>query len=115
MYIVRPDPLFSVNGGGSRSTAATYLLAAFSSRRSTSQSLIIDWRVTPMRLASLSSESITQEGKSTLIRFCFWFGRLALDKSRSSIMSCLLKFHLFFTGAPDGNYSDGITTISYYG
>jgi hypothetical protein len=45
------------------------LLAACCSNLSTNQTFIIDCRVTPIRLAALSRESITQEGKSTLILF----------------------------------------------
>src|SRR5690606_1193934 len=40
-----------------------------------------------MRAASRSSDSTTQDGKSTLMRFCSWLARRAVDKSRSSMMS----------------------------
>jgi hypothetical protein len=40
------------------------------SRRSAIQTLMIDWRLTPKRRASRSSDSIIQTGKSTLTRRC---------------------------------------------
>ena len=55
-------------------------------RRSPSHIFITDWCDTTRRVASLSSESIIQTGKSTLTRFCSSLGRRALEKSRSSIM-----------------------------
>ena len=45
-------------------------LEAVASRRSASQTLITDCRVTPSLLASRSGESIIQVGKSTFTRFC---------------------------------------------
>jgi len=56
------------------------LLATSDCSLSTNQTLIIDWRVTPIRAASLSREFTTQEGKSTFRRFCFWFIRRTVDR-----------------------------------
>lgn len=55
--------------------------AGFSFSRSEIQTLMMDWRVTPNLLASLSNEWTIQLGKSTLTRSCSWSGLLALDKS----------------------------------
>src|SRR5579883_1159920 len=48
---------------------------------------MMDWRVTPNRVASLSSEWIIQAGKSTLTRIVVAFTRLARDRSRYLEMS----------------------------
>lgn len=64
------------------------LLSAFSVlMRSDNQTLMMDWRVTPMREACLSSSEIIQLGKSTLTRRGTRPGRVALSQSRNSPMS----------------------------
>lgn len=52
------------------------------SRRSASQTLMMDCRVIPIFPASLSNDSIIHKGKSTFTRFCSCNTRLALDNSR---------------------------------
>ena len=52
------------------------------SSRSASHILMTDCRATPRRLASLSSASTIQIGKSTLTRCGFWLIRRALARSR---------------------------------
>ncbi len=55
---------------------------AFCSSRSAIHTLMIDWRVTPRRAASWSSDSIIQVGKSTLTRRCCCAGRRSVVRSR---------------------------------
>ena len=91
-------------------------LAGLASRRSASQTLITDCRVTPSLLASRSRESIIQVGKSTFTRFCSCSTRFALDKSKEAVRStpssnCCSNFlaritcHLFCTRATNGYQS----------
>ena len=95
------------------------------SKRSASQTLIMDCRVTPSREASLSRESIIHVGKSTFTRLCFWLGRLIADKSSSPTISALLSsnflskslafldHHLGFSGSPSRNNSNIPCAIGY--
>lgn len=68
-------------------SAGFYLLEANCSRRSASQTLMMDWRVTPNRLASLSRDSIIHSGKSTFTLLCFCKGRRALAMSKTALTS----------------------------
>ena len=81
------------------------------------QTLMMDCRVTPRRLASLSKRSIIQAGKSTLTRLCSWPGLLACYKSRnfeisspsSNLLSNSLAFinlDLLFPRSPDRDNAD---------
>ena len=60
----------------------SYVLAAAASR-SAIHTLMIDWRVTPSRPASRSSDSIIQAGKSTFTLRCSRSGRRALPVSKA--------------------------------
>src|SRR5215471_528328 len=66
--------------------ASAWRQAARSSR-SAIQTLIMDWRVTPSRRASRSSDSIIHTGKSTLTRRCSNPGRRIAARSRSPVTS----------------------------
>lgn len=80
-----PRPLWGL--AVPRGAEESDLAAVLASRRSTSQTLMIDCRVTPIRAASRSRDSTTHAGKSTLIRFWSWFIRRAVERSRSPRMS----------------------------
>src|SRR6202046_1639780 len=73
-------------GGGIRSGSSQAAVMPRSSR-SAIQTLMMDWRVTPSRRASRSSDSIIHDGKSTLTRRCSSPGRRIAARSRSPVTS----------------------------
>ena len=81
------------------------------------QTLMMDCRVTPRRLASLSKRSIIHAGKSTLTRLCSLPGLLARERSRnfeissppSNFLSSSLAFinlDILFPRSPDRDNAD---------
>ena len=116
-YSLRGQSPFPFAGSDPFNGSVQEFPGALSSSRSASHTLIMDWRVTPKRLASLSRDSIIHVGKSTFTRRCSWFGLFIFDKSRSETMSlpssnflsrllAFIQFYLFKPGTPYGDDPD---------
>src|SRR5580704_2492367 len=86
---------------------------------------MIDWRVTPSRRASRSSESTIQEGKSTLTRRCSRAGRWIAPRSRSPVMStpssnfwsnssALIQRHLFLARPAGRDDPDPLLPVGHH-
>src|SRR5215211_2666349 len=113
-------PFDCVRGFESGSQHSLY--ETFRSRRSAIQTLIMDWRVTPRRLASRSRDWIIHEGKSTLTRRCSCPGLRIFDRSRSAVTSppssnlrskslAFIDRHLLNTSPADRDEPDPLTAV----
>src|ERR1700722_7048733 len=86
---------------------------------------MMDWRVTPSRRASRSSDSIIHDGKSTLTRRCSSAGRRIAARSRSPVTSspssnfrsnssALIQCHLLLPGTARRDDPDPLLTVGHH-